>query len=153
MVVKAFGAEEYESRRFREASQRLLEDQLRYVLQQAIVFAADRVLSRRCTIVGLLTYARTQIKAGTMSAGDFVSFVMALLMMLEPVKRLVGHPQHFPAGDGRVAESLRIPGPHRGDRGQARRAGAAPVSSDGIVFENVSFRYPGSPDGFRARCA
>ena len=36
MVVKAFGAEDYESRRFREAAHRLLKTNVRYVLQQAL---------------------------------------------------------------------------------------------------------------------
>ena len=36
MVVKAFGAEAYESRRFREAARRLLKTNVRYVLQQAL---------------------------------------------------------------------------------------------------------------------
>ena len=45
-VVKAFGAEEFESRRFREAAQRLKRSNLRYVLQQAHRLAADRVLRR-----------------------------------------------------------------------------------------------------------
>src|SRR6266851_4882098 len=34
MVVKAFGAEEYESRRFRDAAARLLRNNARYILQQ-----------------------------------------------------------------------------------------------------------------------
>ena len=42
------------------------------------------------TIVLLLTYARTQIKTGAMTAGQFTSFVIALLMMYEPLKRLTG---------------------------------------------------------------
>ncbi len=42
------------------------------------------------TIVGLLTYARTQIKVGLFTAGAFTSFIFALLMLLEPLKRLVG---------------------------------------------------------------
>ena len=90
MVVKAFGAEGYESRKFREAARRLLKTNVRYVLQQAlssplIDFIALAIDHRR-----LLTYARTQIKAGTISAGDFVSFLTALLLLLEPLKRLVG---------------------------------------------------------------
>ena len=35
-------------------------------------------------------YARTQIKAGNLTTGEFTSFVIALLMLYEPVKRLTG---------------------------------------------------------------
>src|SRR5579872_4765132 len=82
-VVKAFGAEEFESRRFRDAAQRLRRSNLRYVLQQAIASPIIE-LCGVVTIVCLLTYARTQIVQGQMSSGDFVSFVVALLMMYEP---------------------------------------------------------------------
>ena len=63
MVVKAFGAEHIESRRFRDAAQRLLKSNLRYVLQQAISSPLIELFGA-LTIVGLLTYARTQIKVG-----------------------------------------------------------------------------------------
>ena len=89
MVVKAFGAEEYESRKFRDAARRLLKTNVRYVLQQAIASPLIDMCAA-LTIVALLTYARVQIRAGAFTAGDFTSFVIALLLLLEPVKRLVG---------------------------------------------------------------
>ena len=89
MVVKAFGAEAYESRRFREAAQRLLKTNVRYVLQQGLSSPVIDMCAAG-VIVGLLTYAKLQIKAGMLTAGDFTSFIIALLMLLEPVKRLVG---------------------------------------------------------------
>jgi subfamily B ATP-binding cassette protein MsbA len=42
------------------------------------------------TIVGLLTYARSQIQSSQMTTGEFTSFIVALLMLYEPVKRLTG---------------------------------------------------------------
>src|SRR5207247_5614778 len=50
MVVKAFTAEEYESRRFHETSQRLLHNNARYVLQQGLsspVIDLDRKSTRQ----------------------------------------------------------------------------------------------------------
>jgi len=88
-VVKAFGTEQYESGRFRQTAQRLLKTNLRYVRQQALASPLIEIFGA-LTIVGLLTYARTQIKAHTLTAGEFTSFVIALLMMYEPVKRLTG---------------------------------------------------------------
>ena len=72
-------------------------------------------------------------------------------MLLEPREAPGGHPQHLPAGPGRVAESIRIPGPRRRDRGEARRAASWPVSTTTSRSRTLSFRYPGSPDGFRFR--
>ncbi|MBV8906839.1 MAG: ABC transporter ATP-binding protein, partial [Acidobacteriia bacterium] len=69
-VVGAFQAEAYESARFREASRRLLRSNLRYTLQQALSSPLIELFGA-ATIVGLLTYAVTQIKTGAMTAGDF----------------------------------------------------------------------------------
>ena len=145
-VVKAFGSEEYESRRFREAAQRLRRSNLRYVLQQAIASPIIE-LCGVVTIVCLLTYTRTEIRIGHMTSGDFVSFVVALLMMYEPVKRLTGIHNIFEQAIGasqKVFEYL--------DRTEEIRdqPGAAPLTafSGGIAFDAVSFRYPGTANGF-----
>jgi subfamily B ATP-binding cassette protein MsbA len=102
------------------------------------------------TIVGLLTYARTQIKAGEMTTGDFMAFVTALLLLYEPVKRLTGIHNIFEQAAGasqRVFEYI--------DREQqvVDKPGAPALGGlrESIVFDNVSFRYPDSPNGFSMR--
>jgi len=141
-VVKSFGAEEIESNRFRDRAERLRRSNLRYVAQQAVASPLIEFFGA-VTIVGLLTYARTQIKAGSMSTGEFTSFVMALLMLYEPVKRLTGIHNIFQQALGasqKVFEYL--------DRVQhvIEKPGAAKLAKfeKSIVFEDVSFRYPTS---------
>jgi subfamily B ATP-binding cassette protein MsbA len=94
-----------------------------------------------------LFYARMQIKDGSMTAGEFTSFVIALLMLYEPVKRLTGIHNIFQQALGasqKVFEYL--------DRDQQirERTGAFKLGrfEKGIVFEDVGFRYPSAPDGF-----
>jgi subfamily B ATP-binding cassette protein MsbA len=144
-VVKAFGAEAFEVHRFREAAQRLRKSNLRYVLQQAIASPIIE-LCGVVTIVSLLTYARTKIITGGMSSGDFVSFVVALLMMYEPVKRLTGIHNIFEQAIGasqKVFEYL--------DRTEEIRDKPAAIAlrgfERGILFDDVSFRYPTSTNG------
>src|SRR5262249_12264062 len=72
-VVKSFGAEEIESNRFRDRARRLRRSNLRYVAQQAIASPLIEFFGA-CTIVVLLFYARLQIKAGAMSAGEVTTF-------------------------------------------------------------------------------
>jgi subfamily B ATP-binding cassette protein MsbA len=147
MVVKAFGAEPYESRRFREASHKLLTTNLRYVAQQALSSPLIEMFGA-ITIVCLLTYARIQIKAGALTAGDFTSFVFALLMLYEPVKRLVGIHNIFEQALGasqKVFEHL----DHIEEIVEKPGAPTLAKFERGIVFENVSFRYPGAPNGFQ----
>jgi subfamily B ATP-binding cassette protein MsbA len=145
-VVKSFAAEAYESRRFHTAALRLRSSNLRYVAQQALATPLIEFFGA-LTIVGLLTYARGQIKAGAMTTGEFSSFVIALLMLYEPVKRLTGIHNIFQQAIGasqRVFEYL--------DRRLA--VVEKPVAKDlarfekAVVFDGVSFRYPNSPDGF-----
>ena len=143
-VVKSFGAEEIESNRFRDRAEKLRRSNLRYVAQQAIASPLIEFFGA-ITIVGLLSYAREQIKAGSMTAGDFTSFVIALLMLYEPMKRLAGIHNIFQQALGasqKVFEYL--------DRDQMIKDGAFNLArfEKAIAFENVTFRYPGAPDAF-----
>ena len=149
-VVKSFGAEEVESNRFRDRAQRLRRRNLRYVRQQAIASPLIEFFGA-VTIVLLLGFARRQIIAGAMSAPEFISFVMALLMLYEPVKRLTGIHNIFQQALGasqKVFEYL------EGDQQIKERPGAVRLAKfdKSIQFDNVSFRYPsstqGSPQGF-----
>ncbi|HWZ29862.1 MAG TPA: ABC transporter transmembrane domain-containing protein [Bryobacteraceae bacterium] len=145
-VVKSFGAEEIESNRFHVRAQRLRRSNLRYVAQQAIASPLIEFFGAM-TIVALLDYARLQIKSGAMSPGEFTSFVIALLMLYEPVKRLAGIHNIFQQALGasqKVFEYL--------DRDQQikEKPGAAKLArfEKSIVFEDATFRYPSAPDGF-----
>jgi subfamily B ATP-binding cassette protein MsbA len=143
-VVKSFGAEEIESNRFRDRAQKLRRSNLRYVAQQAIASPLIEFFGA-ITIVCLLSYARTQIGHGAMSAGEFTTFVIALLMLYEPVKRLAGIHNIFQQALGasqKVFEYL--------DRDQqiTERPGAAKFAKfeKSIAFDDVSFHYPSAPD-------
>jgi ABC-type multidrug transport system, ATPase and permease components len=139
-VVKCFGAEDHEAERFRQAGLKLRKSNLRYVAHQALASPLIEFFGA-LTIVGLLTYARTQIKAQAMTSGEFTSFVIALLMLYEPVKRLTGIHNIFQQALGasqRVFDYL--------DRREliSDAPGAVELKGfkDSIVFENASFRYP-----------
>ncbi len=139
-VVKSFGAEHFESNRFREAATRLRRSNLKYVAQQAIGSPLIEFLGA-VTIVLLVTYARTQIVQGRMSTGEFTSFVIALLMLYEPVKRLVGIHNIFQQALGasqKVFEYLdsAIGVAEKPDAKELKRFTRA------ITFEKIGFRYP-----------
>jgi subfamily B ATP-binding cassette protein MsbA len=147
MVVKAFSAEGYESGRFRAAARRLLKTNVRYVLQQGLSAPMIDMLAA-ATIVGLLYYAKVQVKANALTAGDFSTFIIALILLLEPVKRLVGIHNIFQQARGasvKIFEYLDRAEDVVEKPGAARLAGFA----NGVRFENVSFHYPAVPAGFR----
>jgi subfamily B ATP-binding cassette protein MsbA len=148
-VVKSFATERQESRRFRLTALRFKSASLRYVAQQALATPLIEFFGA-LTIVGLLTYARDQIKAGAMTTGEFTTFIIALLMLYEPVKRLAGIHNIFQQALGasqKVFEYL--------DRRETvtDKPGAVALETFGhsIHFENVGFHYPISPDGFHLR--
>ena len=141
-VVKSFGAEEIESNRFRERAEKLRDSNLRYVAQQAIASPLIEFFGA-VTIVALLIYAREAIKAETMTTGQFTSFVIALLMLYEPVKRLTGIHAIFQQALGasqKVFEYL------DGDKQvkDAPNAIALARFKKAIEFDNIRFQYPSS---------
>jgi len=144
-VVKSFGAEDIESNRFRDRSERLRSSNLRYVAQQAVASPLIEFFAA-ITIVALLTYARTQIKSGLMSTGEFTSFIIALLVLYEPVKRLTGIHNIFQQALGasqKVFEYLDRELQVKEEPGAIRLA----RFEKAILFEKVNFRYPTSADG------
>jgi ATP-binding cassette, subfamily B, bacterial MsbA len=143
-VVKSFGAEDFESNRFRVASKNLKAGNLKYVAQQALPSPIIEFFGA-VTIVALLWYARLQIKNADMTAGMFSGFVFALLMLYEPVKRLTGIHNIFQQGLGAAEEVFRYL-----DRKQSVGEKANPQRftkfEKSITFDKVFFSYPSARD-------
>ena len=141
-VVKSFGAEGFESRRFRTAARQLKATSLKYILQQAVASPLIEFFAA-VTIIGLLYYA----KVSQMRIEDFATFIFALLMLFEPVKRLTGIYNIFQQALGasqKVFEYLS----QRDDICDKPGAKRLKEFKQGVRFDGVSFRYPTSPDGF-----
>jgi subfamily B ATP-binding cassette protein MsbA len=139
-VVHAFNAEGYELNRFRMSAKRLLRSNLRYVVQQALASPLIEICGA-LTIVGLLWYARIEIKNHELTAGQFMGFIVALLMLYEPVKRLTGIHNIFQQAIGaaqKVFEYL----DRKEDIQEKSKAPKLERFTKNVVFENVSFRYP-----------
>ncbi len=143
-VVKSFGAEDYESKRFRLAAQRLKTGNLRYVAQQALASPLIEIFGA-LTIILLLWLARLQVKSGTMTAGTFTGFVLALVMLYEPIKRLTNIHNIFQQG---IGAALKVFGYLDRQQDVADKPGALRLSKfeKSIRFENVRFNYPAAPD-------
>ena len=139
-VVKSFGSEVMESARFREAGRRLRRSNLKYVMQQAIASPLIEFMGA-LTIVGLLIYARSEIRTGVMTTGEFTSFVVTLLLLYEPMKRLVGIHNIFQQALGasqKVFEYLDRPATVEPGRVEVTRF------TREIAIEHLTFRYPTS---------
>ena len=88
-VVKAFGMEKYESKRFKDANDDLYENHMRSIMIDSYSYPIIEIIgaSAGATIVA---YGGYLIINGQITPGDFTSFVISFFMLNEPVKKLNG---------------------------------------------------------------
>ncbi|HEY3055071.1 MAG TPA: ABC transporter transmembrane domain-containing protein [Thermoanaerobaculia bacterium] len=86
-IVKAFTMEPFEIGRFREATLRHLKSNLKAQRIQALTSPVMELLAGSMMLL-LFLYAHRRIAAGTLTLGQFVSFLAALAAMYAPIKKL-----------------------------------------------------------------
>ena len=86
-VVKAFGMEDFEIGKFRDAARRLLLENMRWI-RAAVATSPVMDLIGAVVMVLALMYGRNQIKVGLLTTGTFGTFIYALMKSSEPVKGL-----------------------------------------------------------------
>jgi subfamily B ATP-binding cassette protein MsbA len=138
-IVKAFAMESFESERFRRAVSRLLSVNLRI----ARIYAALPPLMEALgglALVGALVYGSYFIRHGSLTTGQFVSFLAALFLTYTPVKRLSqinASLQGALAAGGRVYALLDT---HEEVREEAAARVLPPMSRE-LEYREVGFRY------------
>ena len=141
-VVKAFAMEQFEVGRFEKRAESLFRANMRYVIQQAMASPLIEIFGA-LLIVGLLAYVRQRIVLGEMTAGQFVTFLTALLMLFQPVRRLNGIYNIFQQALGSAQRVFEyIDHPHDVEEASAP-LGMEPFAHS-IEFQNVTFSYPGA---------
>lgn len=138
-VVKAFGMEEFESRKFREAARRLLRENMRWV-RAAMATGPLMDLLGAIVIPLLLLYARDQIKHGLMTSGMFLAFIYAMFNSYMPIKRIGYIYQQFQAALGASTQVFAYLDRQEEVSEQPGSRVLSPFSGE-IVFENVGFAY------------
>jgi subfamily B ATP-binding cassette protein MsbA len=86
-IVKAFTMEPFEIGRFNDATRRHLRWNLRAQRIQALTSPVMELLAGVCMVL-LFAYAQSRIASGTLTAGQFASFLTALALMYAPIKKL-----------------------------------------------------------------
>jgi subfamily B ATP-binding cassette protein MsbA len=142
-VVKAFGMEGFEIRKFREAGRNLLRENMRWIRAFAATSPLMDLLG--AVVISLvLLFARGEIKAGRMTIGAFGAFTFALFKAYEPIKRIgtvyqlflqaVGISTQVFAFIDRPEEIIEEPG-----------AKLLPPLSKSVEFDRASFAYDSGP--------
>ncbi len=86
-IVKAFSMEEYENRRFAKENEHLFKLALKSVSVSAVSSPFMEFLGG-IGIAAIIFYGGYQVIKGVSTPGTFFSFLTALIMLYEPVKRL-----------------------------------------------------------------
>ncbi len=86
-IVKAFSREDYEIERFHIKALNLFKFELKTVMARALMSPVMETLGG-IGVALVVWFGGSRVIEGTCSAGTFVSFIAAVLMMYEPVKQL-----------------------------------------------------------------
>jgi subfamily B ATP-binding cassette protein MsbA len=137
-VVKVFGGQDYESRRFERANQRLRGFNMRQTVPAALTTPVTHLLA--ATALSIIVYiALEESLAARATMGEFAAFLTATLMLLAPLKHLteINAPlQRGLAAAESVFELIDTPvEPDEGTRQLGRARGE-------IEFQGVSLTYP-----------
>ncbi len=139
-VVKVYGGQAHETQRFMRAAEGLRQNQIK----QTSIGSMNTGITQLVVSIALaviIYFASVRAQSGNFTAGDFMSFLAAMIMLFAPIKRITGVNQSLQRGLA-AAESvfhfLDIePEPDTGQTQLERARGE-------IQFAEVSFAYPNS---------
>ena len=139
-VVKVFGGQEYEARRFDLGANKVR----RFNMKMTSAAAANVPLVQIVVSIALaliIYLAVRQAAASEATVGDFVSFLSALLLIFQPMKRLTGVNQSLQRGLAAAENVFRLI-----DEKSESDSGTRdiPRARGEIEFKQVEFSYPGA---------
>jgi subfamily B ATP-binding cassette protein MsbA len=138
-IVKAFGMELWEMNRFRRAAGRLFDANLKSVKVQAISSPLMDLIASMA-IALLLLLGRWSIQQKQMTAGSFITFLIAVFTLYDPVRKFAGFYNSFQQALGASEEIFKFMDAVD-DVQEKKRAFVLKGFSEGIQFENVGFAY------------
>ncbi|MFQ5452737.1 MAG: ABC transporter ATP-binding protein [Candidatus Zixiibacteriota bacterium] len=140
-IVKAFSMEKFEINKFFKATYNYFRSLLRMTRIRHLSSPINDILATAAGVI-ILLYAGSRIISGTgeLEAGDFMTYLLAMLSMLKPVKSL--SQVHIKIQEGMAAAEriyevmdadekvINIPNAHQID-----------IFQDNIRYDNVAFSY------------
>jgi subfamily B ATP-binding cassette protein MsbA len=138
-IVKAFGMERWEMKRFRSAADRLLSANMRSVAVQAISSPLMDALGA-VAIALLLLFGQRRIVHGHWTIGTFIEFLASVILLYDPVRKLPLYYNSFQQAAGASEEIFRFI--EAQDEVLERKKAAVLKGFKGrIEFRNVCFAY------------
>jgi subfamily B ATP-binding cassette protein MsbA len=138
-IVKAFGMEDYEARRFSDENYRLFNIRLRRLRIRALSSPIMELIGG-CAGAAIVFYGGYNVVQGYQSPGTFFSFITALLLLYDPVRSLSTAYQDIQEG---LAAAVRVfqvfdATPEVQEK---KDAVALPPVSGSVCFKHVDFGY------------
>jgi subfamily B ATP-binding cassette protein MsbA len=140
-MVKSFGREEEEAKRFRRSNDAFIHTTMKAIQVSSIGSSHMEVIGV-LGVAGIIWYGGYLVIHDEMTPGAFFSFLAAMFMAYAPIRRLSGANntvQQALAAAERVFEVLDLQTEQEANAG---RIDIAPISR-AIEFRHVSFRYEG----------
>ncbi len=138
-IVKAFGMESYEKGRFFKKTMRLFRFEMKEVRVKALSSPVMMMLGG-VGVALVIYYGGANVISGKYSTGTFVSFLAAVIMLYEPIKKLSklnNILQRGLAATDRVFDIIET----KSDIKEPVDAVMIPPGPHSVAFDRVSFKY------------
>ena len=138
-VVKVFSGQDYETRRFTDAANRVRRFQVKFAAAGAATAPIAQMITAIALAIILLLCAR-QFETGAIAISDFVSFFTAMALLFSPIKRLTRVNALIQKGIAAAASVFAmIDASVETDSGSVRIRRA----KGRLELDSISFRYQG----------
>ena len=146
-IVKAFSMETWEMQRFKRAARRLLRANMRSIRVQAISSPLMDALGA-AAIALLLFVGRNRIVHHRMTAGSFITFLIAVFALYDPVRKFALFYNSFQQALG-ASEKIFQFFDEQDEVAEKPDAEDLCAFAEGIRFQDVSFSYQDDDDEHR----
>lgn len=138
-IVKAFGMEAYEKGRFYQKTRRLFRVEMKEVKVKSLSSPVMEMLGG-LGVAFVIFYGGANVISGRYSTGTFVSFLAAVVMLYDPIKKLSklnNIMQRGLAATDRVFDIIET----QSELQEADNPLTIRPGSHGVTFDDVSFKY------------
>ncbi|MBF0201173.1 MAG: ABC transporter ATP-binding protein [Desulfamplus sp.] len=142
-VVKIFTMEAYEKARFRKKTEALFQLEMKSAVAKALSSPVMEFLGG-LGIAFIIWFGGSRVISGASTTGTFFSFLTAVMMLYDPVKKLTKLNNTIQEGLAAVTRIYDIV-ERESDIVDSHDAIDLPRGPLGVEFDNVSFSYAGQP--------
>ncbi len=142
-IVKAFGMESYEKKRFHDKTLSLFNMEIKAVIARSLSSPIMEFLAGT-GIAFIIWYGGYRVISGESTAGTFFSFMAAVLMLYDPVKKMSGLNNSIQEGLAASDRTFDII-EKESDIREIENPVEIPFSPHSVTFEDVSFNYDEQP--------